>query len=117
MKISNIGTRLPDRDDRDWVTTSELLNTVTEISYRQLDYWVRTGLITTLDAPNPGTGWTRRLPETQIPRARAIAVLLNAGVSLPTIRGVIDDLVATGQATTGHLTLTLHLDPTGDTAA
>lgn len=116
MKIPIIGTVLPPRDERDWVTTQELLNDA-RITYRQADYWIRTGLLTTLDDPRPGTGHVRRLAEAQVERARAIAALLEAGISLPVIRHVVDDLVATGQATSGHLTLHLHLDPTGDTAA
>ena len=117
MKIPNIGTTLPDRDQRDWVTSSELLNAVPQITYRQVDYWTRTGLLTALDDANPGSGWTRRYHEDQIPRARVIATLLASGVRLPTVRLVVDDLVATGRAISGALTFVLHPDQTGDTAA
>ena len=117
MKIPNIGTRLPDRDTRDWVTSSELLNAVPQITYRQLDYWCRTGLLTPVDEATPGSGWTRRFHEGQVMRARVIAILLDAGVQLPTVRLVVDELVATGRAASGALTFVLHLDQTGDTAA
>ena len=115
MKIPTIGTVLPPREDRDWITTSELLAD-TGITYRRADYWVRTGLLTTLDAdPTPGTGHVRRFAADQLTRAHAIAALLNAGVSLPVVREVIDDLVTHGRATSGALTFVL--DQTGDTAA
>ena len=117
MKIPNIGTRLPDRDQRDWITSSELLNAVPNITYRQVDYWCRTGLLTPVDEPTPGTGHVRRFAEDQVTRARVVATLLAAGVQLPTIRLVVDDLAATGRATSGALTFVLSLDQTGDTAA
>lgn len=116
MKIPHIGTVLPPREDRDWVTTSELI-AETGISYRQADYWCRTGLLTTLDAATPGSGWTRRLGQDQVVRARAIAALLEAGVAVTVIRQVVDELVATGAATSGHLTFLLDHDQTGGTAA
>lgn len=115
MKIHTIGTDLPPRDDRDWITTSELINEIPHLTYRRIDYWIRTGLLTTLDDPTPGTGWTRRLAEDQVTRVRVIAALLEAGVQLPTIRLIVDELVATGRATSGAVTFAL--DPNGAAVA
>nr|WP_232523700.1 MerR family transcriptional regulator [Nocardioides sp. MAH-18] len=112
--VSRIGQPLPPREDRGWVTTSELIDE-TSVTYRQVDYWLRTGLLATLEDIHPGTGWTRRLPADQIPRARAIHQLLHAGVSLQVIRQIIDDFVTTGRATSEGITFVL--EQTGDPAA
>lgn len=114
MKIPTIGNTLPAREERDWVTTHELI-AETSLTYRRVDYWIRTGLITTLDDPTPGTGFVRRLAADQVARAHAIAALLDAGVALQVVRDVVDELVATGHATSGQLTFTLN--KSGDTAA
>lgn len=110
-----LGAPVPPRDERDWVFSTEL-QAEAAITYRRLDYWTRTGLLQPLHEDiTPGTGHVRRYPVDQVERARAIATLLDAGVSLPVCRQVIDDLVATGHATSGQLTFVL--TPTGDTAA
>ncbi len=99
------GMAIPDRDDRDWVTTAELIDD-THISYRQADYWTRTGLLVTLDAANPGSGYLRRYNTSQLVRAAALRDLLAAGISLITCRQVIDEFVEEGHATIGCLTIT-----------
>jgi len=98
---------VPDRTDRDWVTGPELVAEA-DITYRQADYWTRTGLLTPIDEPTPGSGHLRRYPDDQVDRARALATLLEAGVSLTTCRAVIDEVLATGSATHQHVTF--HLD-------
>jgi len=105
----------PNREDRDWVTGPELC-TEAGITYRQLDYWTRTNLLTPLDAVEPGSGHLRRYAEDQVNRTRTLRLLLDAGVSLVTCRQVIDQVVETGQVTVGAVTLTLH-HSTGDPAA
>lgn len=43
-------------------------------SYRQLDYWIRTGAIPpTMGTLDPGSGNYRQIPEWYIPRLRVIA--------------------------------------------
>lgn len=111
MKLAHIGTALPNREDRDWVVSSELTDT-SGISYRQLDYWCRTGLLATLDDSNPGSGWARRFPETQVLRACTLAALLAIGVSLQTCREVIDELLDRGRVDLGPFTLVDNLHPT-----
>lgn len=105
-KVPTIGTRIPDRSDRDWVTTSELVAEV-DITYRQADYWTRTGLLTPIDLACPGTGNTRRYPADQVNRARVLATLTEAGVNLQVGRRLVDDLISTGAATYHHVTFQL----------
>lgn len=111
LRIRN--QEVPPREDRDWVTGPEL-TTEAGITYRQCDYWTRTGLLTVLGDATPGQGNYRRYPADQIARARAIADLLDAGISLQTIRDVIDQLVDEHQVTVGHITFTYQ--PGGDAA-
>lgn len=99
------GVAIPDREDRDWVTTDELI-TDTGISYRQADYWTRTGLLVPLDGPNPGSGNRRRYHTDQVARAAALYDLLAAGFNLYACRQVIDEFVTEGHATIGCLTIT-----------
>lgn len=51
------------------------------ISYRQLDYWTRTGLIESSEA-TPGSGHRRYWPEEELEVAGRIARLVKAGVNI-----------------------------------
>lgn len=95
----------PPRSERDWVTSSELVIDA-DITYRQCDYWTRTDLLHPMDDHTPGSGHQRRYPVAQIERAQALAALLDAGVSLPTCRLVIDQVLATGTADLGPVRFT-----------
>jgi hypothetical protein len=97
---------VPDRGDRDWVTSAELI-TESGITYRQCDYWCRTGLLHTLEDPTPGSGWMRRFPDAQIRRAHLIHELLDSGMTLTTVRTVIDEITETGTVRIGVLTITV----------
>lgn len=99
--------KLPPREDRDWVTSHELINDAT-ISYRQLDYWCRTGLLEPLEDATPGSGDYRRFNHTQARRAYLIRVLLDAGMALQFIRASIDQFQEHGTVTAGALTITIH---------
>lgn len=90
---------VPPRADRDWVTGSELINSA-GITWRQLDYWARTGLLTPLDHTILGG-----FHEAQVDRARAIKQLLDAGISPTTIRRHLDDFVTTGRIEVGPITI------------
>jgi DNA-binding transcriptional MerR regulator len=98
---------LPAREDRDWITSQELLNDA-QITYRQLDYWCRTLLLFPIDHATPGSGHLRRFPADQAHRANCIRILLAAGISLQVIRDVIDQFQHTGTVQLGPLTLTLN---------
>ena len=105
--LPNHWSAVPPRDERDWVTSVELVAEA-GITYRQCDYWVRTDLLSVLDETLPGSGHLRRHDASEVARARAIADLLTAGVSLQTIREVLDRIVADGQVDVGHITFTYH---------
>lgn len=96
---------LPPRDERDWITSQELV-AETSITYRQLDYWCRTHLLHPLEAHTPGSGTVRRFHAEQITWVRALCDLLEAGVSLQTCRQVIDEFATTGRVTVGAITIT-----------
>lgn len=105
---------VPPREDRDWVTSAELTIDA-GISYRQCDYWTRTGLLVPVGEATPGNGNWRRYAEDQVVRAQALRDLLDAGVSLVTCRDVVDQLVEVGHVDVGHITLIHH--PNGGDAA
>jgi DNA-binding transcriptional MerR regulator len=62
---------------------------VVGITYRQLDYWARTGLLTPSVRAADGSGIQRLYSFTDVFEARIIKRLLDAGVSLRQIRDVI----------------------------
>lgn len=116
-RIPNIRmAELPDREDRDWVLSMELIEDA-GISYRQLDYWCRTDLLTPREDIH-GSGWTRSFAPDQVDRARTIRLLLNAGVSLQVIREHIEEFLEFGHLDIGAVTITVHLHDTqpGDAA-
>jgi DNA-binding transcriptional MerR regulator len=59
------------------------------ITYRQLDYWARTGLVTPSVRAADGSGTQRLYSFTDIVELRIIKRLLDAGVSLRQIRDAI----------------------------
>ncbi|HZD03007.1 MAG TPA: MerR family transcriptional regulator [Actinomycetes bacterium] len=59
------------------------------ISYRQLDYWARTGLVTPSVRAAEGSGSQRLYSFTDLVELRIIKRLLDAGVSLQRIREAI----------------------------
>ena len=73
------------------------------ITYRQLDYWTRTGLVTASITPAAGSGTRRLYSFRDILIIKIIASLLDAGLSLKTVRTAlttladlgVDDLAAT----------------------
>lgn len=56
------------------------------ISYRQLDYWARTGLLLPSIDPGRGSGYQRLYSRDDLVMAAAIRRLLELGVSIPRIR-------------------------------
>jgi DNA-binding transcriptional MerR regulator len=85
------------------------------ITYRQLDYWARTGLLTPSLASAKGSGSKRRYDYTDVLEVKVIKSLLDAGTSLQRARRAVDclrddlgsDLVSTS----------LVLTPTGSVLA
>ena len=65
---------------------------VVGITYRQLDYWARTGLLTPSLASAKGSGSKRRYAYTDVLELKVIKSLLDAEVSLQRARRAVDCL-------------------------
>ncbi len=65
---------------------------ITGITYRQLDYWDRTDLLTPSLRVASGSGTQRRYTFEDLVRLRVIKNLLDAGVSLQRIRKTVEHL-------------------------
>src|SRR6266508_1043989 len=68
------------------------------ISYRQLDYWARTGLVVPSVRDASGSGTQRLYSFRDIVVLKVVKRLLDAGVSLQNIRKAIDTLRSRGVA-------------------
>ena len=66
------------------------------ITYRQLDYWARTGLLRPSISEARGSGSQRRYSYPDLVQLKVIKRLLDAGVSLQAARRAIDCLRSTG---------------------
>lgn len=77
MKEQDIGYRAPQ------------VCSLVGITYRQLDYWARTGLITPSVQTAQGSGTQRRYSFTDIVQLKVVKRLLDAGMSLKKIRSAM----------------------------
>lgn len=75
------------------------------ISYRQLDYWARTGLVTPSVRPAAGSGSQRLYSFRDILVLKVVKRLLQAGVSLHNIRTAVEHLRARGVDDLAQMTL------------
>ena len=75
------------------------------ITYRQLDYWARTGLVEPSVREASGSGTSRLYSFRDILVLRIVKKLLDAGVSLANIRTAIATLRDRGVETLGQITL------------
>jgi DNA-binding transcriptional MerR regulator len=75
------------------------------ISYRQLDYWARTGLVVPSIRDASGSGTQRLYSFRDLVVLKVVKSLLDAGVSLQNIRTAIDTLRAHGVEDLSGLTL------------
>ncbi len=75
------------------------------ITYRQLDYWARTGLVVPEVRPAGGSGTQRLYSFRDILMLKVVKRLLDAGISLQQIRTAIDHLRARGVADLSEVTL------------
>jgi len=75
------------------------------ITYRQLDYWARTGLVEPSIRSAAGSGTQRLYSFTDILVLKVVKRLLDAGVSLQNIRVAISHLRARGVADLAQITL------------
>src|SRR5580704_3069003 len=65
---------------------------VVGITYRQLDYWARTGLLRPSIADARGSGTQRRYSYTDLLELKVIKQLLDAGISLQRARRAVECL-------------------------
>lgn len=109
--MSNLPLSLPeaskvDPAERDWVSSAEI-EAQADLSYRQVDYWTRTGLLTPIGASiTPGSGYRRRYPKAELDKAIALNALLHTGLELPWLRQHIDQILAEGKHANGPVTIT-----------
>ncbi len=78
---------------------------VAGITYRQLDYWARTGLVIPSVQDASGSGTQRLYSFRDIVVLRVVKRLLHAGVSLPNIRKAIETLRQWGEDDLATVTL------------
>jgi DNA-binding transcriptional MerR regulator len=74
---------------------------VVGVSYRQLDYWARTGLVTPSVQAAQGSGSQRRYSFEDLVELRLVKKLLDAGVSLQRVRAAIEYLRGLGSSLAG----------------
>lgn len=67
------------------------------ITYRQLDYWCRTGLVVPSVRSAAGSGTQRLYSRTDVVRLALVRVLLDAGYCLTAIRGALPVIVETAR--------------------
>lgn len=60
------------------------------ITYRQLDYWIRTGLIAPSIAEGHGSGTQRRFSATDVREVRLVAALMSQGIDQRRIRRALE---------------------------
>jgi DNA-binding transcriptional MerR regulator len=75
------------------------------ITYRQLDYWARTGLVEPSVRPAQGSGSQRLYSFGDILTLKIVKRLLDTGVSLPNIRSAVTHLRERGDADLTGITL------------
>ena len=75
------------------------------ITYRQLDYWARTGLVTPSVRGASGSGTQRLYGFRDILVLRIVKRLIDTGVSLPNIRAAVDHLATRGSEDLASITL------------
>ncbi|HUV57458.1 MAG TPA: MerR family transcriptional regulator [Acidimicrobiales bacterium] len=62
---------------------------LTGVTYRQLDYWARTGLVTPSITPAQGSGSKRTYSYSDVLEVKVIKSLLNSGVALARARQAV----------------------------
>ena len=65
---------------------------LTGVTYRQLDYWARTGLVTPSITPSMGSGSKRKYAYLDVLEVKVIKSLLTSGVSLARARQAVECL-------------------------
>ena len=92
---------------RPWATAASTACKVAGITYRQLDYWARTGLVVPSVRDASGSGTQRLYSFRDIVVLKVVKRLLDAGVSLQNIRKAIETLRQWGEDDLATMTLDL----------
>lgn len=71
---------------------------IVDITYRQLDYWARTGLVTPSVRAASGSGTQRLYSFDDIVQLRLVKRLLDTGISLQRVRLAVDEVRAGGRS-------------------
>ena len=79
--------------------------TAAGITYRQLDYWARTGLVEPTVRPATGSGSQRLYGFRDILVLKVVKRLLDTGISLQQIRAAVEHLRAQGTSDLAQVTL------------
>jgi DNA-binding transcriptional MerR regulator len=97
---------VPDGDGAEAGYRGPQVCSIVGITYRQLDYWARTGLLHPSISEARGSGSQRRYAYTDLVQLKVIKRLLDAGVSLQAARRAIECLRSSGDdLTTANLVI------------
>lgn len=100
----------PDQDiPPGYITSADLLHRA-GITYRQLDYWCRTGYLQPVKA-TPGTGNLRLFPVAQLGLARLASNLLSAGMAPRQAFDLARQLLEHGHAHLAGIRIDLPIEP------
>jgi DNA-binding transcriptional MerR regulator len=72
-------------------TSAQILDLLPTLSYRSLDYWIRTGLICPSIDLGEGSGYQRIFSAEDLELLRRIVRLHSVGVGLPVIRRSLEE--------------------------
>lgn len=70
--------------------TSDDVTDLAGISYRQLDYWTRVGVLQPLGHARPGSGYERRWSQAEVRVATVVGRLANLGATRHVLRPVAE---------------------------
>jgi hypothetical protein len=105
--------QFPHRGDDDvppgHLTSSDLLDRA-GISYRQLDYWTRAGILNPTNGGDPGSGRRRFYPTTELTIACLMRDLLEAGLNPRAAHTLARELADHGTATLAGIRIDLPQD-------
>lgn len=91
--------------------TSQELMARARITYRQLDYWTRTGRLQPAHrADHHGTGYPRYYPADQVALASLMGRLSHAGLAIEPAHRAAQELLTTGSTRIAGITLHLPQD-------
>jgi DNA-binding transcriptional MerR regulator len=90
--------RLDVGDEEERGSRGPVVTKIVGITYRQLDYWARTGLAVPSVREAKGSGTQRLYSFADVVELRVIKRLLDAGVTLQRVREVVDELRRRGRS-------------------